>query len=125
MRSMKAMLVCSFLMVLALPLSVRPASAADQLSGEVLDMSCYLAKGAHGPAHAACAQACAEHGMPLGLLTDDQQVYLLYPKHGKDEAFDAVKKLAGQRATITGIKSERSGIKGMEVSEATAATAAK
>jgi len=121
MRSMKAMLVCSFLMVLALPLSVQRASAADELVGEVLDMACYLAKGAKGPAHAACAETCAEHGMPLGLLTDDQQVYLLYPKHGKEEAFDAVKKLAGHRAKITGAKAERSGIKGMEVSEAAAA----
>lgn len=91
------------------------ADAADTLEGEVLDMACYLADGAKGPAHKRCAQTCAEHGMPLGLLTDDGAVYLLYPKHGKEEAFEAVKKLAGADARLTGKSADRGGLKGFEV----------
>jgi len=97
------------------------AVAADTLDGEILDMACYLADGAKGPAHKRCAQTCAEHGMPLGLLSDDGSVYLLYPKHGKEEAFEAVKKLAGSAAHLTGESADRSGMKGFEVHSAEAA----
>ena len=97
------------------------AWAEDAMVGEILDLACYIPKNAKGPQHKRCAQTCAEHGMPLGLLTDDGSVYLLYPRHGKESAFDAVKKLAGSRASIKGKTSERSGIKGLEVYEAVAA----
>jgi hypothetical protein len=107
---------------LALMLALRgTAEAADQIVGEILDLACYIPKRAKGPAHKKCAQTCAEHGMPLGLLTDDDTVYLLYPRHGEEKAFDAVKKLAGARARLTGSASERGALRGFEVHEATAA----
>ena len=98
-----------------------PARAADVVVGEILDLACYIPKGAKGPSHARCAKTCAEHGMPLGLLDDEGKVYLLYPKHGKEKAFDAVKVLAAERARITGKISVRAGISGIEVHEAVAA----
>jgi hypothetical protein len=107
--------------VLVLWVTAPGAGAADVVEGEILDMACYLPRGAKGPAHAKCAQSCAEKGMPLGLLTDDETVYLLYPKHGREAAFESVKELAGKRAKLNGAVSERSGMKGFEVHEATAA----
>ena len=99
-----------------------PAGAAEEsVTGEILDMACFIPKGAKGPAHRKCALTCAEHGMPLGVLTDDEQVYLLYPKHGKEKAFDAVKGLAGSRAVLKGKADERMGMRGFEVHSATAA----
>jgi hypothetical protein len=98
-----------------------PAHAEDVVTGEILDMACYIPKGAKGPSHARCAQTCADHGMPLGILAEDDTVYLLYPKHGKEEAFDDVKKLAGKKAKLTGKKAERSGLRGFEVHAAVAA----
>ena len=97
------------------------AHAADTLEGEILDLACYIPEGAKGPAHKRCAQTCAEHGMPLGLLVEDGTVYLLFPKHGKEEQFDDVKKLAGTDAKLTGKASERAGMKGFEVHAAEAA----
>lgn len=98
-----------------------PAHAEDVVTGEILDMACYIPKGAKGPSHARCAQTCAEHGMPLGVLAEDGTIYLLYPKHGKEEAFDEVKKLAGKKAKLTGKKAERDGLRGLEVQAAVAA----
>jgi len=97
---------------------VGSADAADTLEGEILDMACFIADGAKGPAHKRCAQTCAEHGMPLGLLAKDGSVYLLYPKHGEEEAFETVKKLAGSDARLTGKSGDRNGLKGFEVSSA-------
>lgn len=95
--------------------------AADQIEGEILDLACYIPKRAKGPAHQKCAETCAEHGMPLGLLTDDDSVYVLYPRHGQEQAFDAVKHLAGRRARLIGAASERGSLRGFEVHEAVAA----
>ncbi len=106
--------------LIALLLCTGQASAEDVIEGEIIDLACYLPKGAQGSAHARCAQTCAEHGMPLGLLTDDQKIYVLYPKHGKEASFDAVKQLAGKRAKLTGAASERLGLRGFEVLESAA-----
>jgi hypothetical protein len=92
-----------------------PAQAADEFVGEILDMACYIGRNARGPSHKRCAQKCAEHNMPLGILTDDGTVYLLYPKHGAEEDFEAVKKLAGAKAKLTGKTHEKDGLKGLEV----------
>lgn len=113
--------LCLFVSMIALSLVAGRAVASDVIQGEILDLACYLPKGAQGTAHARCAQTCAEHGMPLGLLTDDQKIYVLYPKHGKESSFDGVKKLAGQRAKLTGAASERGGMRGFEVTESAAA----
>jgi hypothetical protein len=113
-----ALVTTALALVLVLDAS---AHASDQIVGEVLDLACYIPKRAKGPAHRKCAQTCAEHGMPLGLLTDDETVYLLYPRHGEEQAFDAVKKLAGSRARLSGSASERGAMHGFEVHEAVAA----
>ena len=89
----------------------------DQMTvkGEILDMACYIAHEAKGSDHAACAKKCAESGQPLGLLTEDGTVYLLYANHKDGSAFEAAKKHAGQCVEITGGAANRAGIKGLEV----------
>ena len=116
----KALMAAALVLCLAAAAG-RDARAGDQIEGEVLDLACYIPKRAKGPAHRKCAETCAEHGMPLGLLTDDDSVYLLYPRHGQEGAFDAVKHLAGRRARLTGAASERGTLRGFEVHDAAAA----
>ena len=48
--------------------------------GEIVDMSCYLQLGKHGAKHKDCAQKCASHGEPIGLLTKAGDVYILLPE---------------------------------------------
>lgn len=85
------------------------------VEGEILDLACYIGRGAKGPSHTRCAATCAEHGMPLGLLGKDGKVYILYPKHGAEEGFDEVKTLAGQNAKLTGLVEDKDGLLGIEV----------
>ncbi|HYB99032.1 MAG TPA: hypothetical protein VEC57_07825 [Candidatus Limnocylindrales bacterium] len=107
-------------MASALVMAAAPAArAADTVEGEILDMACWIGRSAKGPSHTRCAQTCAEHGMPLGILSkSDSKVYLLYPKHGAEEAFEDVKKLAGVNAKLTGKLQEKDGLFGMEVHSA-------
>jgi len=85
------------------------------VQGEILDMACYMAHEAKGPDHAGCAKKCAEGGQPIGLLTEDGTVYLLYANHKDGSAFETAKKHAGQSVEITGGAADRAGIKGLEV----------
>lgn len=47
------------------------------ITGEIIDLSCYLQVGKHGAKHRDCGQKCLKNGQPIGLLTKDGSVYLL------------------------------------------------
>jgi hypothetical protein len=51
------------------------------VSGEVVDMVCYIDHNATGPKHADCAQKCIEMGLPVGIKADDGKTYLLIGEH--------------------------------------------
>jgi hypothetical protein len=86
------------------------------VTGEILDMECYMKTGAHGADHKECAASCISRGEPIGVLADDGKVYLLIK--GKDAAaFEAAKKLAGDMVTVTGTLSEKNGVNALIVTE--------
>ena len=63
------------LLGLALLLAVVPAQAEEvTFTGEVLDLACYVGRGAKGADHAGCAKSCVKGGQPMGLLTEDGKV---------------------------------------------------
>ena len=90
-------------------------------TGEILDSGCYLSRGAMGAGHAECALKCASQGMPMLLLTKDGKAILLTPNHDNPDPYEALKGMAGSIATVTGTYSERGGVKGIDVTGATAA----
>lgn len=47
------------------------------LVGEIVDFSCYLQIGKRGEKHRACGQKCIKTGQPIGLLTEDGNLYML------------------------------------------------
>ena len=47
------------------------------VTGEIIDMSCYLQLGKHGEKHVSCGKKCLAAGQPIGLLAKDGSVYLL------------------------------------------------
>ena len=60
-------------------------AAPTTLTGEVLDLYCYMGhpESATGTEHAKCATACISKGLPIGFLTADGTIYLII---GKDHA---------------------------------------
>jgi type 1 fimbria pilin len=85
------------------------------LQGEILDMACYVSRGATGAEHAKCAKACVKGGQPMGILAKDGTVYLLYASHEDGSAFNETKEFAGAQVELTGMVASKSGIKGIEV----------
>ena len=88
------------------------AAAQEEVTvqGEIIDMACYMAKGSRGAAHKACAQLCAKKGVPIGVLTDAGEVYLLLDDHNNPDPYDDATKLAGERAEISGKKFSKQGV---------------
>jgi hypothetical protein len=87
------------------------------VTGELLDMDCYMASGAHGDGHKSCADMCIKGGGPMGVLTSDGKVYLLLADDSKKDAYDEAKNHAGEQVTVSGVISEKDGIKGLTVAE--------
>lgn len=100
-----------------LSLSAFGQEKTTTLKGEVLDMSCYMGHGAHGPGHKMCAQMCLNKGLPAGLLTSNGQVYLLVEDHNKENAYKDVIKHAAANVTITGRVADKNGVQALVVED--------
>jgi hypothetical protein len=90
---------------------------SKSVTGELLDMDCYMASGAHGDGHKSCADMCIKGGGPMGVLTSDGKVYLLLADDSKKDAYEETKKHAGEQITVTGVLAEKDGIKGLVVND--------
>ncbi len=100
---------------LALPLLSRSAESTAKtqtLKGEVVDLMCYLDHGAKGEKHKSCAEMCIKSGGPVGLLTPDDQLYLVIGEHKPIN--DKLASKAAQTVTLKGKVVERHGMKMIE-----------
>jgi hypothetical protein len=87
----------------------------ETIKGEVVDLMCYLDHGAKGEKHQGCAKKCIEGGGPIGLLTADNQLYLVIGDHKPMNTELAAK--AAETVTLKGKVVERNGMKMIENAE--------
>jgi hypothetical protein len=94
----------------------KPAAAPTTLTGEVLDLYCYMEhpESATGAEHAKCAQGCISKGLPIGFMAADGTVYLIIGKE-HESASTAVAAFVGKKSTITGYVKESKGMKAIEL----------
>ena len=86
------------------------------VTGEVLDMTCYIASNLSGPDHAECARICIRNGLPAGIKTRDGKVYLLTGEPG--QSINAkLADYAAQIVTIKGRQTVRDGFTQLQVEE--------
>jgi hypothetical protein len=86
------------------------------VTGEVLDMTCYIASNLSGPEHAECAKVCIRNGEPAGIKAQDGKVYLLTGEPG--QSINAkLAEYAAQVVTIKGKKTVRDGFAQLQVEE--------
>jgi len=89
--------------------------STTHITGEVVDISCYINHDGKGAKHKRCAQSCLSKGLPMGLLTKDGKLYLLIEDHHHAEAYKSVKSRAAQTVTITGSVHNKGGVQGLTV----------
>ncbi len=79
-----------------------------KITGEVVDLACYLGDGDRGAKHQACAQKCIESGLPVGIKTADALYLVIGSEHGP--ANKDLAPLAAKTVTAEGTVSERDGV---------------
>jgi len=95
--------------------SVRSADTADvTLSGEVVDLHCYLTRGASGAEHAGCGNACLARGVTPGFLADDGRVFVLLGAR-PFPVKETIAGLAGEKVTLTGTLVDRGGLRAIQL----------
>ncbi|SFR47175.1 hypothetical protein [Litoreibacter janthinus] len=99
-----------------------PASAAEgeriQITGEIIDTWCYFSGVMGGPdavvgsAHHTCALWCSAGGIPVGLLGEDGEVYMVLKINGDDQnaSGDTNLNLASHEITADGMLYKRDGL---------------
>jgi hypothetical protein len=91
--------------------------AAQVVTGEVVDLACYLGEGLKGPGHRECAQKCIISGLPVGILSDDTVYLAMGCEHGP--AYQTLAPLAAKPVTVEGTVAERNGMHLMAVKKVT------
>jgi hypothetical protein len=101
----------------SLAVGALPLQAADTLTGEIVDMACYIPHPdtGRGNSHRKCADTCVKKGLPMGLLTSDKQLYLLLENHDNPKPYDELKQKAAQTVTVEGNKVSQGGVQGLVV----------
>ena len=85
------------------------AAAEQTLTGEVVDVFCYLSHGKDGlgKGHADCAKKCIQSGLPVALKVGDQLYLAAMASH--DPANNTLAGFAGEQVTVHGQVMERDG----------------
>ena len=109
------------------------ADKPTTLTGEVVDLMCYLDHGARGKGHRDCAKRCITSGGPVGLLVDesDGRHEHMHDDHDDDDAHEGHRQVfliignhkplnskladhAAKRITVVGKVVERDGLRMIE-----------
>ncbi|MBI1850381.1 MAG: hypothetical protein HYR85_08570 [Planctomycetes bacterium] len=88
--------------------------AVVTMKGQVIDLACYLAKGALAGDHQGCAEACVKGGASTGFKTKDKTYLVIKdPMHQKDAP--DLSKFVNKDAEITGNAFDKDGINGVVI----------
>ena len=91
------------------------ASPSKELTGEVVDMMCYVDHNAVGEKHGqTCGAKCVRSGGPVGIVSDGK-AYLVVGEHKPMN--DQLADLCGKNVTLKGKLAERGGIAMIENAE--------
>jgi len=93
----------------------KSSGASKELTGEVVDMMCYLDHNAVGEKHGtSCGTTCIKNGGPVGIVSDGK-AYLVVGEHKPMN--DQLAEYCGKTITLKGKLAERGGIAMLENAE--------
>lgn len=99
--------------------SMSMSMSMDSITGEVVDLACYLGMGKSGKSHEQCAIKCAKMGIPFGIKTDDDGIYVVLFGNKKAKAeYDKIGNQGGKTITVKGHVVEKEGVKAILVGPA-------
>ena len=90
------------------------AAAEKTVTGEIVDMMCYVDHNASGDKHADCAAKCIKGGGPVGIVSEGK-AYLVVGDHKPMN--DQLAEYAGKTVTLKGKLASNGGIPMLENAE--------
>ena len=87
------------------------------VTGEVIDLSCYLQVGKHGEKHKDCGQKCARNGQPIGVLLEDGTTYMVMDEEHdprRDGLTELRKQLIDNMANVVKVHGTLSNVEGQK-----------
>ena len=90
------------------------AGSNREITGEIVDLMCYIDHHAMGEKHAQCATTCVKGGGPVGIVTDGK-AYLVVGEHKPMN--DQLAEHCGKTITLKGKLAERGGMAMLENAE--------
>jgi hypothetical protein len=90
------------------------AAASKTVTGEVVDLMCYVDHNASGDKHASCASKCIKEGGPVGIASEGK-TYLIVGDHKPMN--DQLAPYAGKTISVKGKVAERGGLAMIENAE--------
>jgi len=118
----------ALLAICALPpsLAAQQAMAAPApdvtITGQVVDLNCYVSMGASGASHKTCAVACAKAGVALAILSSDGNLYMPVSAKPGDPQNSRLEPFAEGRVKVTGTHRMTSGMHTIQIKTIAAAT---
>lgn len=91
------------------------------VTGEIIDLSCYLQLGKHGEKHVSCGKKCLTAGQPIGLLASDGRIYMLMAEEhdprrdGQTDFRSAATEHLGHIMEVTGTEASHAGFSAIYV----------
>jgi hypothetical protein len=93
----------------------RPAApGSKEVTGEVVDMMCYVDHNAMGEKHGSCGSTCIKSGGPVGIVSDGK-AYLVVGEHKPMN--DQLAQYCGKTITLRAKVAERGGVAMLENAE--------
>ncbi len=124
MKRMIALAAALFFVVFYVTAAEKKAEKEATIKGEVVDVSCYVAQGAKGEKHKACAQACADAGGALGILTSGGKLYVsLMPDDHSGGPNALLKEHIAEMVDAKGFVRSKGGVNGIMIKSVSAANA--
>ncbi len=90
------------------------AAATKEVTGEIVDMMCYVDHNAMGEKHASCGEKCIKGGGPVGIVSEGK-AYLVVGAHKPMN--DELAPLAGKTVTLKGKMASNGGVSMLENAE--------
>jgi len=85
------------------------------VTGELVEVSCYLQLGKRGEKHIPCGTKCLQNGQPFGVLTAKNQLYLIMAEEhdprrdGQADLREGLVPLISKQVSVTGVHTMHDG----------------
>ncbi|HEY1770602.1 MAG TPA: hypothetical protein VGG02_10160 [Chthoniobacterales bacterium] len=90
------------------------AASTKEVTGEIVDMMCYVDHNAMGAKHASCAETCIKGGGPVGIVSDGKAILVVGAHKPMN---DELAPLAGKTVTLRGKMANNGGVTMLENAE--------